>query len=176
VIPERIAPLVDGEGRDLPFRLDDPEDWERVGWSVVDTEERDSTIPPPALRAHLARELARSARLRAALDQLASTPNPVILYGVAGLSRSVQRTALVTSGKGKLKVHFDPPPGARGRLKPLLFEPGDAMVAARSLAAEGSSHEPTSSLCFTRVLQSTRSHHDLLSSPEMLAALAEVLR
>lgn len=176
VIPERIAPLVDGEGRDLPFRLDDPDDWERVGWSVVDTEERDSTIPPPTLRAHLARELARSARLRAALDQLASTPNPVTVYGVAGLSRSVQRTALVTKGKGKLKVHFDPPPGARRRLKPLLFEPGDSMVAIRSFSAEGSSRDPTSSLCFTRVLHSTRSHHALLSSPEMLAALAEVLR
>jgi hypothetical protein len=179
VIPERIAPLVDGKGHELPFRLDDPGDWERVGWSVVDDAESDgdgSPISREALRAHLTRELARSARLRAALDQLALTPNPVILYGVAGLSRSVQRTAVVTGGNGKMKVHFEPPAGAHARLAPLLFEPGDSMVAARSLAAEDSSHDPTSSLCFTRVLHSTRSHHDLLSSPEMLAALDEVLR
>ena len=75
-----------------------------------------------------------------------------------------------------MKVRFDPPAGTGALLKPLLFEPGDSMVATRSLAAEGSSHDPTSSLCFTRVVHSKRSHHALLSSPEMLAALVEVLK
>jgi len=176
VIPATLPPLVDGEGRDLPFRLDDPADWERVGWSVIDGDDDASTIPRDALREHLVRELARSARLRAALDQLASTPNPATLYGVAGLARSVQRTALVTTKKGKMKVRFDPPAGSHARLTPLLFEPGDSMVPARSLAAEGSSHDPASSLCFSNVVHSKRSHHALLSSPEMLAALTEILR
>jgi hypothetical protein len=98
------------------------------------------------------------------------------VYGVAGLSRSVQRTALVTKRKGKLKVRFDPPPGTGAVLKPLLFEQGDSMVPASSLVAEGASHDPTGSLCFTRVVHSKRSHHALLSSPEMLAALVEVLK
>jgi pimeloyl-ACP methyl ester carboxylesterase len=175
VIPQSLAPLVDGEGRDLPFSLDDPDDWERVGWSVVDDGDG-SAMQHEAVRAHLVRELARSARLRAALDQLASTPDPATIYGVAGLSGSVQRTALVTNKKGKMKVRFDPPPGSHARLTPLLFEPGDSMVPARSLAAEGSSHDPASSLCFSRVVHSKRSHHALLSSPEMLAALTEALR
>ena len=61
-------------------------------------------------------------------------------------------------------------------LKPILFEPGDSMVATRSLTAEGASHDPMSSLHFTRVVLSKRSHHALLSSPEMLAALVEVLK
>ena len=176
VIPADLPPLVDGEGRALSFRLDDPDDWERLGWSVVDEGDDASPIPRDALRAHLVRELKRSARLRTALDQHASTPNPATVYGVAGLSRSVQRTALVTKKKGKMKVRFDPPAGTGALLKPLLFEPGDSMVATRSLAAEGSSHDPTSSLCFTRVVHSKRSHHALLSSPEMLAALVEVLK
>ena len=98
------------------------------------------------------------------------------MYGVVGLSRTVQRTALITKKKGKMTVRFDPPRGTGSVLKPILFEPGDSMVAARSLAAEGSSHDPTSSLCFTRVVHSNRSHHALLSSPEMLAALVEVLK
>lgn len=177
VIPSTLAPLVDDEGHDLPFRLDNPDDWERLGWSVVNDADGDTaTLPRDTLRAHLVRELARSARLRAALDQLGKAPNPATLYGVSSFSRSVQRTALITNKKGKLKVRFDPPPGTRGRLAPLLFEPGDSMVAARSLAAEGSSHDPASSLCFARVVHSKRSHHALLSSPEMLSALAEALR
>ncbi len=98
------------------------------------------------------------------------------MYGVAGLSRSVQRTALVTKKKGKMKVRFDPPPGTGAILKPILFEPGDSMVATRSLTAEGSSHDPMGSLCFAGVVRSKRSHHALLSSPEMLAALVEALK
>jgi pimeloyl-ACP methyl ester carboxylesterase len=176
VIPSSIAPLIDDEGHDLPFHLDDPADWERLGWSVVDDPDGEISVPRDALRAHLASELARSARLKAALDQLGSTPNPATLYGVVGLSRNVQRTALVTSNKGKMKVRFDPPPGTRGRLAPLLYEPGDSMVPARSLAAEGSSRDPASSLCFSRVVHSKRSHHALLSSPELLAALVEALK
>jgi pimeloyl-ACP methyl ester carboxylesterase len=177
VIPATIAPLVDDEGRDLPFRLDDPDDWERLGWSVVDDADGDpATLPKDEVRAHLVSELARSARLRAALDQLADTPNPATVYGVVGLSRDVQRTALITNKKGQLKVRFDPPAGARGRLAPLLYEPGDSMVSARSLVAEASSHDPASSLCFARVLHSKKSHHALLSSPEMLSALDEALK
>jgi hypothetical protein len=60
-------------------------------------------------------------------------------------------------------------------LAPLLFEPGDTMVPDRSLTAQGSSHDPASSLCFRAVRHSTRSHQGLLSSPEILAALDEVL-
>jgi pimeloyl-ACP methyl ester carboxylesterase len=176
VIPTTIPPLVDRDGHELPFRLDDPGDWERVGWSVVDESEAASTVPRDAIRAHLARELERSARLRTALDQKADTPNPAAVYGVAGLSRTVQRTALITKKKGKMTVRFDPPPGTGSVLKPILFEPGDSMVATRSLTAEGASHDPTSSLHFTRVVLSKRSHHALLSSPEMLAALVEVLK
>jgi len=177
VIPATLPPLVDDEGNDLPYRLDDADDWERVGWSVVDDAEGDpSSIPKDAARTHLVRELARSARLRAALDQLATTRNPATLYGILGLSEKVQRTALVTTKKGKLTVRFDPPPGSHRKLSPLLFEPGDSMVPARSLTAEGSSHDPTSSLCFKRVVQSKKSHHALLSSPEMLAALDEALK
>jgi len=176
VIPWSIAPLIDDEGHELPFRLDDPADWERLGWSVVDDAEADASTPRDVLRAHLVRELARSARLRTALDQLGSSPNPATLYGVLGESRNVQRTALVTNKKGKMKVRFDPPPGTRGSLAPLLYEPGDSMVPARSLTAEGSSHDPASSLCFAHVVHSKRSHHALLSSPEMLAALADALK
>jgi pimeloyl-ACP methyl ester carboxylesterase len=177
VIPATVPPLVDDDGKDLPFHLDDAKDWERVGWSVVDDVEGDpASIPKDAARAHLVRELARSARLRTALDQLATTPNPATLYGVLGVSGNVQRTALVTKKKGKLTVRFDPPAGSRGRLSPLLYEPGDSMVPARSLTAERSPHDPTSSLCFKRVVQSKRTHHALLSSPEMLAALDEALK
>ncbi len=175
MIPGRPVPLVDKDGQALPFRLDDPDDWERLSWSVVG-EQSDSAIPPIVRRAHLEGELARSARLRAALDQIASTPNPVTLYVVASLSRSVQRTALVTNGNGRIKVRFGNPAGARTRLSPLLFEPGDTMVPDRSLTAAGSSHDPFGSLCFARILHSTRSHQGLLSSPEMLAALDEILK
>src|SRR5262245_40247042 len=137
LIPSTLPPLVDDQGRELPFRLDDPDDWERIGWSVVDDPEGDpSSIPKDAARAHLVRELARSARVRAALDQLGATPNPATLYGVFGLSRSVQRTALVTNKKGKMTVRFEPPTGSWSRLSRLLFEPGDSMVAARSLTAD----------------------------------------
>ena len=176
VIPASLPPLVDRDGRELPFRLDDPDDWDRIGWSVVNASDDGSTIPQDVIRVHLARELARSTRLRTALDQRASTPNPATVYGVSGWSRTVQRTALITKKKGKMEVRFDPPPGTGALLKPLLFEPGDSMVATRSLAAEGSSHDPTGSLCFARVVHSKRSHHALLSSPEMLAALVEVLK
>jgi pimeloyl-ACP methyl ester carboxylesterase len=174
MIPKRLAPLVDDRGRPLPFNLDEPAGWERTGWSVVDARSP-SAIPYATRRAHLARELARHARLWEALDQLASTPNPATLYVVAGWSKSVQRSAVLTDGRRGMTVRFDPPPIARARLKPLLFEPGDAMVPMRSLVAESSSHDPASSLHFTRVLQSKRSHQALLSSPELLTALNEVL-
>ena len=49
------------------------------------------------------------------------------------------------------------------------------MVPDRSLTAEGSAHDPASSLCFRSVRHSTRSHQALLSSPEILAALDEVI-
>lgn len=175
MIPGRIAPLVDGDGRALPFDLDDPDDWERIGWSVVDPH-WDSGTPYVVRREHLERELARSTRMRTAMSQLASTPNPVTLYVVACLSRSVQRTALVTRRHGDIKVRFDAPAVGRTRLKPLLREPGDAMVPIRSLVAEGFSHDPASSLCFARVVHSKKSHQALISSPEMLAALGEVLK
>jgi pimeloyl-ACP methyl ester carboxylesterase len=179
LIPWSIAPLVDDEGHALPFRLDDPADWERIGWSVVDRPDAQpggAGNSREALRQHLVRELARSARLRTALDQLAATPNPATVYGIAGLSKSVQRTAMLVEKNGKMKVRFDAPPGAKGRLEPVLFEPGDSMVPARSLAADDSSHDPAGSLCFTRVVHSKRSHHALLSSPETLAVLTEVLK
>ena len=175
MIPRRLPPLVDGAGKPLPFTLDDPEDWERLAWSVIDPS-RESEVPYAVRREHLERELDRSARLWAAMNQLAATPNPVPIYAVAGFSRSVQRTALVSTRNGDVKVRFDPPSVARTRLKALLFEPGDEMVAMRSLVAQDSPHDPASSLNFTRVLQSKRSHHDLLSSPEMLAALEGLLK
>jgi hypothetical protein len=175
MIPGRLAPLIDGDGKPLPFDLDKPDDWERVGWSVVDPR-RSSPIPYAVRRAHLEQELTRGARLRAAMNQLASTPNPVTLYAVACQSLSVQRTALLSPENGGMKVRFDPPVVARTRLKPLLFEPGDKMVPVRSLVAEGSSHDPAGSLCFSRVVHSKRDHQALLSSPEMLAALDEMLR
>jgi len=175
MIPEPAAPLVDRRGNALPFDLDDPDDWERLGWSIVDRNS-DSSIPYPERRAHLTRELARSRRQRDAMDQLASSPNPVTLYVVAGWAQSVQRTALVTDGSRGMKVHFDPPAASRTRLAPLLFEPGDAMVPVRSLVAQSSSHDPASSLCFARVLRSKRNHQASLSSPELLSALHEVLK
>jgi pimeloyl-ACP methyl ester carboxylesterase len=175
MIPRRIVPLVDGDGKPLPFDLENPDDWERVGWSVVDPH-RESRVPYAVRREHLERELARSARTRAAMNQLGTTPNPVTLYVVACLSRSVQRTAVVTNGNGGLKVRFDPPAVGRTRLKPLLREPGDTMVPIRSLVAEDSSHDPASSLCFARVVHSKKSHQALISAPEMLQALGEVLK
>ena len=175
MIPSRLVPLVDGEGNPLPFNLDDPDNWERLGWSVVN-KGRESAIPYAERRTHLERELARSRRLWAAMDQLGTTPNPVPLYAVACFSRSVQRTALVTAGHGGMKVRFDAPAAAHARLKALLFEPGDEMVPLRSLVAEGVAHDPASSLYFTGVLRSTKSHHHLLSSPEMLSALDGLLK
>ena len=65
---------------------------------------------------------------------------------------------------------------ARMRFKQLLREPGDTMVPIRSLVAEGFSHDPAGSLCFARVLHSKRSHQALISSPEMLRALGDVLK
>ena len=95
VLPARVEPLIDRQGKALPFRLDDAADWERLGWSVVDPR-RSSARPHAVLRAHLERELARHARLQAALAQIAATPNPAALYVVGSLSQTVQRTALVT--------------------------------------------------------------------------------
>lgn len=174
MLPDRIEPLIDGDGKALPFRLDRPEDWERLGWSIVDPRRRSAT-PHAALRAHLERELARHARLHAALAQIAGTPNPAALYVVGSLAQSAQRTALVTSRGGRMSVRFEPSP-ERQHLAPLLFEPGDTMVTARSLTAEGSSHDPASSLFFRSVLRSTRSHQALISSPEMLEVLGRVVR
>jgi len=172
-LPGRIEPLIDGQGKDLPFRLDDPADWERLGWSVLG---RKSKVPQPVLRAHLERELARHTRLQAALAQVAGTPNPAALYVVGSLSQTVQRTALVLTRSGRTRVRFEPPSGGSRDLASLLFEPGDTMVPDRSLTAEGSAHDPASSLFFRSVRHSTLSHQALLSSPEMLAALGEVLR
>jgi pimeloyl-ACP methyl ester carboxylesterase len=174
VLPDHVEPLIDRQGKALPFRLDDADDWERLGWSVIDPHQT-SGISHAVLRAHLERELARHARLHAALAQIAATPNPAALYVVGSLSQSVQRTALVTQQNGRLQVRFEPPAGASRVLTPLLFEPGDSMVPDRSLTAQGSSHDPASSLCFRSVRHSTRSHQGLLSSPEILAALDEVL-
>ena len=175
MIPGSIAPLVDDEGKALPFDLYNPDDWERVGWSVIDPN-RESATPYVIRREHLERELTRSTRMRAALNQLASTANPVPLYVIACLSRSVQRTALVTHRHGGIKVRFDARAVTRKRLKQLLREPGDAMVPARSLVAEGFPHDPMSSLCFARVVHSKKSHQALISAPEMLEALGEVLK
>jgi len=174
MLPDRVEPLIDRHGKALPFRLDDADDWERLGWSVVDRRHK-SAIPYAARRAHLERELARHARLRDALAQIAATPNPAALYVVGSLSQTVQRTALVLSQGGRTRIRFDPPSGARQDLTPLLFEPGDTMVPDRSLTAKGSVHDPASSLCFRSVRHSTRSHQALLSSPEILAALDEVI-
>ena len=74
-----------------------------------------------------------------------------------------------------MKIRFEAPSGARQELTPLLFEPGDTMVPDRSLTAEDSAHDPASSLCFRSVRHSTRSHQALISSPEILAALDEVI-
>jgi pimeloyl-ACP methyl ester carboxylesterase len=175
MIPRRIVPLVDSDGKPLPFDLENPDDWERVGWSVIDPH-RESRVPYAVRREHLERELARSSRMREAMHQFGATPNPVTLYVVACLSRSVQRTALVTSGDRGVMVRFDAPPAGRTRLKPLLREPGDTMVPIRSLVAEDSSHDPAGSLCFARVVHSKKSHQALISAPEMLAALGEVLK
>ncbi len=174
MLPDRVEPLIDRHGKALPFRLDDPDDWERLGWSVVDRRHK-STVPHAALRAHLERELARHARLQDALAQIAATPNPAALYVVGSLSQTVQRTALVLSQGGRMKIRFEAPAGARQDLTPLLFEPGDTMVPDRSLTAEDSAHDPASSLCFRSVRHSTRSHQALISSPEILAALDEVI-
>jgi pimeloyl-ACP methyl ester carboxylesterase len=174
LLPGHIEPLIDRDGKPLPFRLDDPEDWERLGWSVIDRR-RPSTVPHAALRAHLERELKRHARLQAALEQVATTPNPAALYVVGSLSQTVQRTALVTNLGGRMEVRFKPLSGERRDLASLLFEPGDQLVADRSLTAASSAHDPASSLYFRSVRHSTRSHQALLSSPEILAALEEVL-
>jgi hypothetical protein len=173
MLPAHVEPLIDGNGKALPFRLDDPDDWERLGWSVVDPRRRSAT-PHAVLRAHLERELARHARLHAALAQIAPAPNPASLYAVGSLAQTVQRTALVIEEGGRMKVRFEPSRERRD-LAPLLFEPGDSMVPVRSLAAEESAHSPASSLFFRSVRHSARSHQGLLSSPEMLEALGEVL-
>lgn len=175
MIPSRLAPLVDHRGTALPYNLDDPEAWKTVGWSILDPRS-DSTIPYEVRREHLKRELARHDRLWAAMQQLAATPNPVPLTVVAGWGQTVQRSAWVTDGKDGMTVRFDPPPVARARLKPFLFEPGDAMVPMRSLLAENSPHDPASSTYFARVLRSKKNHHALLSSPELLNALNEALK
>jgi pimeloyl-ACP methyl ester carboxylesterase len=174
MLPDRVEPLIDRHGKALPFRLDDPDDWERLGWSVIDRR-RNSPALHAERRAHLERELARHARLRDALAQIAATPNPAALYVVGSLSQTVQRTALVLSQSGRMKIRFEAPSGARQDLTPLLFEPGDTMVPDRSLTAEDSAHDPASSLCFRSVRHSTRSHQALISSPEILAALDEVI-
>ena len=41
---------------------------------------------------------------------------------------------------------------------------------------DGVPHDPASSLYFTGVVRSTKSHHHLLSSPEMLSALDGMLK
>jgi hypothetical protein len=174
MLPDRIEPLIDAAGRELPFRLDNPEDWERLGWSVVDPRHR-SAIPHAALRAHLERELKRHARLHDALDQIAASPNPASLYVVGSLAQSSQRTAMVRRRGDRMSVRFAPF-WERRALAPLLFEPGDTMITDRSLTAEGSAHDPASSLCFRSVLYSTRAHQALLSSPETVGALEEVVR
>jgi pimeloyl-ACP methyl ester carboxylesterase len=174
MLPERIEPLIDRRGKALPFRFDDAEDWERLGWSVIDRRHNSPALHAKR-RAHLEQELARHKRLQTALAQLAGTPNPAALYVVGSLSQTVQRTALVESRGGRMKVRFDPPSGDRQSLEPLLFEPGDTMVPDRSLTAKDSAHDPAGSLCFRSVRHSTRSHQALLSSPEILAALDEVI-
>jgi len=176
MIPDRIEPLIDGAGKALAYRFDKPEDWERLEWSVIGQRGK-SAASHAVLRAHLERELARHARLKAALAQIAGAPNPAALYAVGSFSQSVQRSALVTSRRGgRMKVRFEPPSGGRQALAPLLFEPGDNMVSGRSLIAEGSTHDRASSLYFRSVLHSSRSHQGLLSSPEMLRALDQILR
>jgi hypothetical protein len=183
MLPFNVEPLIDAAGRPLPFHLDDPDDWERLGWSMLDRRRQAASSPgsPPfaathaALRAHVERELRRHARLGAALSQVGERANPAALHVVGSLSQTVQRTALVTGTEGRVTVRFKAPAGERQALEPLLFEPGDLMVADRSLTAAGSRHDPASTLYFRSVRHSPRSHQGLLSSPEILAALDEVL-
>jgi len=53
MLPAHVEPLIDGNGEALPFRLDDPEDWERLGWSVVDPRATPAcTLPWPRSPRH----------------------------------------------------------------------------------------------------------------------------
>jgi hypothetical protein len=176
MIPRRLPPLVDDDGQPLPFKLDDPKDWERSSPGPSST-----PIASPRFRTRFGASTWQASWREAAgsgtrLNQLADTPNPVPIYAIAGGAHRVQRTALVSTRKGEVRVRFDPPASGRSRLKPLLFEPGDDMIATRSLVAEDSSHDPASSLNFTQVLHSKKTHHAVISSPEVLAALEGLLK
>jgi Lecithin:cholesterol acyltransferase len=178
MLPAQIEPLIDPDGKPLPFRLDEAADWAHLGWSVIDRRGKSgrSAAAQASLRAHLERELARHKRLKAAMAQVADTPNPVDLLAIGSLAQTVQRTALVMSQGNRIKSRFVPPAGKRKDLMALLFEPGDTMIPFRSLTADSSTHDPASSLFFRSVIRSPRLHQGLLSSPEMLSALDRVVQ
>lgn len=175
MIPARPDPLVNPEGSPLAWNLNDPADWERLGWSVFDPENRRRLTLAQA-RSHLRSELARKARLQEALEATGPSPNPVPLHLMGGECEKVPRSAVVSEIAGRLHVTFSALAGDRARLNALLFEPGDSMISRRSLIAEDLEHDPRSSLAFTTLNVSCSSHRLLMSSPLLIDPLLAELK
>jgi pimeloyl-ACP methyl ester carboxylesterase len=171
MIPAHPDPLVDPQGKPLAWDLNNPEDWERLRWSVFDPANR-RRISLEEARRHLRDELNRKTRLLEALAAIGPSPNPVVMRVVGSDCQPVLRSGIVFGGEGNYKVRFKAPSGeGRERLRGLLFEPGDATISRRSLTAADFPHDPRSSVDFASVSLPCASHHKLMSSPLLLDAL-----
>lgn len=175
LMPARAEPLVDATGAALPQRLDTVEGWEALGWGPLRSGSR-RFADREAARAYVRRELARGARLRAALEQVSGRPNPVPLHVIGSEAHTAQRTAVVLErSRGKTAVRFEKPPRAADAVATLLSEPGDTMISSRTLRAEGLPRSPGGTLDFTSVAYSSEAHHELASSAELLIELESLL-
>lgn len=171
LIPERPEPLINAEGNPLNWDLNNPEDWETLHWSVFDPG-RQRTLTLDEARVHLRSELARKHRLHRMIEQLGASPNPVAMHLIGGNCEPVQRTGMVLGKRGGYSIKFKTPNGYdKERLNARLFEPGDSMVAARSLRASGQVHDPAGSVNFQSVKLACISHQKLMKSPELTEGL-----
>jgi pimeloyl-ACP methyl ester carboxylesterase len=162
LIPLEIEPLIDRDGKPTPFSLNDPEDWERLGWSVFDKRYR-TPESLPRYRAHLRRELARRERLHRALRQAEASESPIEIVMIAGEGHPVQRTAMLVGPPERFRVRCNPPSQLKKKWRGLLFEPGDSLVPTRSVSANGR--------LGGRALTTALSHQRMISSAELLQAL-----
>ena len=177
LLPGQNEPFIDANGKPLDWDINDPQTWETLKLSVFDPKKRRGMSLEEA-RSHLRSELARRARLQAALRQTGERDNPIPLHLFGGDCGPVLRTAWISEGRHGPELHFAPAGdrAQKARLASLLYEPGDEMISRRSLRAEGWPAPATGSLHFVSSDAVCESHHHMTSNAVFTARLLSALK
>lgn len=177
LLPVESVPFIDLDGKPLDWDLNDPATWEALKLSVFDPKKRRGMTLEEA-RSHLRSELSRRARLQAALRQNGALDNPVPLHLFGGDCSPVLRTAWVGEGRRGPELHFSPAGDReqKARLATLIYEPGDAMIASRSLQATGWEAPANGSLHFVTSDAICEVHHHMTSNPAFIARILSALK